>query len=259
MNQTKTETNSLNEHSNASLSFHEFADDKKTSSLKKYQDLIIGDRKLSHLIKFELITYFLAYMPAIPGLFLRQKFYRYLFKKCGRNTTFGVGVSLRQPSKIVVGKACIIDDLVRLSVRGNDSSGIELKEKVFIGRDSEFNVRDGGIIVDTFSSIGSNCRISTTGGIVNIGKYVFIAAYCYIGGGNHKIDRTDIPIAHQGFESRGGVTLGDDVWIGANTVISDGVTIGKGSIIGACSFVNKDIPEYSIAYGSPAVVHKSRI
>lgn len=259
MDQTKIETEASNKKSNSSLSFHEFADDKKTSSLKKYQDLIIGSRKWGELIKFELITFFLMNLPAIPGLFLRQKFYKYLFQNCAHNSTFGVGFSVRQPSKISIGKSCIIDDMVRLSVRGDMRAGIELIEKVFIGRNSEINVRNGRITIDSNSSIGSNCKISTQDGLVKIGKYVFIAAYCYIGGGNHKIDRIDVPIAEQGFESKGGVNIGDDVWIGANSIISDGVSIGKGSVIGACSFVNRDIPDYSIAFGSPAKVYKKRI
>ena len=149
--------------------------------------------------------------------------------------------------------------MVSVSVRGLNTSSITLEENVFVGRGSELKVREGTINIDSFSSIGSNCRISTAEGNIKIGKYVFLAAFCYIGGGNHKSNRTDIPIAKQGFESKGGVTIGDDVWLGANCVVADGVTIGKGSIIGASSLVNKDIPEYSIAFGLPAKVYKSRL
>ncbi|MDX1701627.1 MAG: acyltransferase, partial [Melioribacteraceae bacterium] len=177
----------------------------------------------------------------------------------GRGSMIGIGVSLKQPKKVSIGKNCIIDDYVHISARGDHSSSINIEDKVFIGRSTELKLRNGIINISSNSSIGSCCRIATTDGKINIGEYVFLAAYCYIGGGNHKIDRTDIPIAEQGFESRGGVTIGDDVWIGANSIISDGVTIGKGSVIGACSLVNKDIPEYSIAFGSPAKVYKSRL
>lgn len=241
---------------NDSLTFHEFSKN-NTSPLKKYQDLIIGNRKLSNLIKYEIITFFLMNLPSLPGLFLRQKFYKILFNKIGRGSTIGIGVSLRQPGKISLGKGVIIDDLALLSIRG-DESNIQLNDNVFIGRKSELNVRNGCIIINSNSSIGTNCRIATTEGKVTIGEYVFIAANCYLGGGNHKTDRTDIPIAHQGFESKGGVTVEDDVWLGANCIVSDGVKIGKGSIIGACSYVNKDIAPYSIAFGVPAKVVKNR-
>ncbi len=53
------------------------------------------------------------------------------------------------------------------------------------------------------------------------------------------------------------VTIENDVWIGANVTILPGVTIGKCSIIGAGSVVNYDIPEYSVAVGSPAKVIKT--
>lgn len=246
-----------NKKENQNLSFHQFSDD-KSSPLKKYQDLIIGNRKLSDLFFYELFTFLFMNMPALPGLFLRQKTYKALFNSFGRGSTIGIGVSLKQPKKVSIGKNCIIDDFVHISARGDDTSGINISEKVFIGRSTELKLRNGQINIAANSSIGSSCRIATTDGSVNIGEYVFLAAYCYIGGGNHKSDRTDIPIAHQGFESKGGVNIGDDVWIGANCVVADGVTIGKGSIIGASSLVTKDIPEYSIAFGSPAKVVRSR-
>jgi acetyltransferase-like isoleucine patch superfamily enzyme len=52
------------------------------------------------------------------------------------------------------------------------------------------------------------------------------------------------------------IIIGSDVWIGANCTIIGGVKIGKCSIIGANSFVNKDIPDYSLAYGSPVQIIK---
>jgi len=251
--------NSSTNKNEGALGFHEFIDDKKSSALKKYQALVIGSQSFSALIKFELFTFFLMNMPGMLGLFLRQTLYKSLFNKCGGKVTFGTGISLKQPNKVTIGKNCIIDDMVSVSVRGSNTSSITLEDNVFVGRGSELKVREGTINIDSFSSIGSNCRISTAEGNIKIGKYVFLAAFCYIGGGNHKSDRTDIPIAKQGFESKGGVTIGDDVWLGANCVVADGVTIGKGSIIGASSLVNKDIPEYSIAFGLPAKVYKSRL
>ena len=251
--------NTKDNKSETALGFHEFIEDKKSSVLSKYQELVIGNRKLSALLKFELFTFFFMNMPGIPGLFLRQKLYKSLFKSCNSKVTLGSGISLKQPCKVTIGKNCIIDDLASLSVRGSDASYICLEDSVFVGRGTELKVREGAISIRSFTSVGSNCRISTAQGKISIGQYVFIAAYCYIGGGNHKSDRIDIPIAQQGFDSKGGVTIGDDVWIGANCIIADGVNIGKGSIIGASSLVTKDVPEYSIAFGIPAKIHRSRI
>ncbi|NPA94108.1 MAG: acyltransferase [Thermodesulfobacteria bacterium] len=52
------------------------------------------------------------------------------------------------------------------------------------------------------------------------------------------------------------VKIGDNVWIGLNSVILKGVTIGEGAIIAAGSVVNRDVPPYSLAAGVPAVVKK---
>jgi acetyltransferase-like isoleucine patch superfamily enzyme len=52
------------------------------------------------------------------------------------------------------------------------------------------------------------------------------------------------------------ITISDDVWIGANSVITAGVTLGKHCVIGAGSVVTKDIPEFTVAVGNPARIIK---
>ena len=74
---------------------------------------------------------------------------------------------------------------------------------------------------------------------------------------NHIFTDKSKPIWQQG-ETAQGIKIGNDVWIGTNVKILDGVKIGDGSIIGAGSVVTKDIPPYSIAFGSPAKVKKQR-
>ena len=64
----------------------------------------------------------------------------------------------------------------------------------------------------------------------------------------------DKPVPWQGFTSKGPTRVGDNVWCGANVVITSGVTIGRRSVIGANSVVTTDLPPYSIAAGAPAKV-----
>lgn len=58
--------------------------------------------------------------------------------------------------------------------------------------------------------------------------------------------------------SKGDIIVKDDVWIGYNSIIMSGVTIGQGAVIGAGSIVTHDIPEYAIAAGVPARIIKYR-
>lgn len=58
--------------------------------------------------------------------------------------------------------------------------------------------------------------------------------------------------------SKGGITLEDDVWVGCNATILDGVTIGQGAVVGACALVTKDVPPYAIVGGVPAKVLRFR-
>ena len=91
---------------------------------------------------------------------------------------------------------------------------------------------------------------------VSIGAHCMFANGCLVTDGNHRFDDPDKPVPWQGFTSKGPVTIGDNVWLGANVVVTSGVTIGRRSIIGANSVVTTDIPEFSIAAGAPARVLK---
>jgi acetyltransferase-like isoleucine patch superfamily enzyme len=73
----------------------------------------------------------------------------------------------------------------------------------------------------------------------------------------HAFDNVNIPIYDQGFYDSKDVLLREGCWIGANTVILPGVTIGKNAVVGASSVVTKSIPDYAIAVGNPARVIRS--
>jgi acetyltransferase-like isoleucine patch superfamily enzyme len=106
--------------------------------------------------------------------------------------------------------------------------------------------------------VGANCILATDSRL-EIGRDVLIAAFTYISaGGGHRYDRLDVPMIRQGFNSKGGVVLEDDLWIGAHTTILDGVRIGAGSIVGAHSLVNASLEPRSIAWGVPARRQRSR-
>ena len=93
--------------------------------------------------------------------------------------------------------------------------------------------------------------------LVEIGDHCMFANGCFITDADHRFDDAERPITWQGFRSKGPTRIGDNVWCGANVVITSGVTIGERCVIGANSVVNTDIPPFSIAVGAPARVVKT--
>jgi acetyltransferase-like isoleucine patch superfamily enzyme len=90
--------------------------------------------------------------------------------------------------------------------------------------------------------------------LVEIGDHCMFANGCFVTDGNHRFDNPEQPVTWQGFSSRGPTRIGDNVWCGANVVVTSGVTIGERSVIGANSVVTDDVPPFSIAAGVPARV-----
>jgi acetyltransferase-like isoleucine patch superfamily enzyme len=90
--------------------------------------------------------------------------------------------------------------------------------------------------------------------LVEIGDHCMFANGCFVTDGNHRFDDASKPVTWQGFTSKGPTKIGDNVWCGANVVITSGVTVGHRSVIGANSVVTRDLPPFSIAAGSPARV-----
>lgn len=87
-------------------------------------------------------------------------------------------------------------------------------------------------------------------GTISIGNGVRIGAHTSILGFNHSMDPS-APVYKQPTTTKG-ITIGDDVWIGSNTVILDGVTVGDHSVIGAGAVVTKDVAPWSVMGGNPA-------
>lgn len=106
------------------------------------------------------------------------------------------------------------------------------------------------------SGVGFGCEINNG---VTIGDNVMMGPHVLIYTQNHCTANPDVPMREQGMTEIRPVIIEDDVWLGARVCILPGVTIGKGSVIGACAVVSKDIPPYSIAVGNPARVVKSRV
>lgn len=138
-------------------------------------------------------------------------------------------------------------------------NGVRVESFTLLGVCSQNrNNKNSFLEVGCNTYIGEFNNIRATGGGIKIGKYCNISQHCSLIASNHSIAK-DSNISSQPWdEKRVGIILGDDVWIGANSVILPGVNIGRGAVIGAGSVVTKNIPEYAIAVGNPAKVIKYR-
>lgn len=112
-------------------------------------------------------------------------------------------------------------------------------------------------------TIGRNTYVSEFTHVsqhVTIGSFTSIGNLCTIGAHGHALDKlTTFPfaemIAAQPYKQ---TLIGSDVWIGSNSVILAGVTVGHGAVIGAGAVVTKDVPPYAIVVGNPAKVRRYR-
>lgn len=118
------------------------------------------------------------------------------------------------------------------------------------------------ILTPFYTDYGYNCIIGDNtfinhnaylmdGAPISIGSFCFIGPNCGMYTATHPIIAED---RNKGLEKALPITIGNNVWIGADVTILPGVTIGEGSIIGAKSVVTKDIPSFVIAVGNPCRV-----
>jgi acetyltransferase-like isoleucine patch superfamily enzyme len=233
--------------------------DESQSALKRYQQVVIGSESLSFTIRYELITSLLGGFPGALGLWLRSKFYRSLFKQAGRGLVLGGQTIVHYPQKISLGRNVAISYGCLLDARGDSNDGIRIGDNVIIGRSSSIVCKDGDINIGNNVGIGANCSLTAvSGNRLEIGNNVMIAPFVYFGGVSYNFDQTDISIADQGVNPQGGACIGDNVWLGVNVTVLDGVSIGHDAIVAAGSIVTKDIPPYGIAMGVPAKVVRMR-
>lgn len=108
--------------------------------------------------------------------------------------------------------------------------------------------------VEPYVHIGPYCIINNA----EIGSYSSIAPQVQIGGMEHPHWDASTSTYLSDEAKQAFTSIGHDVWIGAAAIIKAGVKIGDGAVVGANSFVNKDVPPYAIVIGSPAKILKYR-
>lgn len=234
-----------------------FLADEKRPALDRYRELVVGDGGIGALLRYELVTGILGGLPGMLGLWARRQAYRSLFARYGRGVVVGRHVVLRQPGRIELGDGVVLDDGSVLDVKGEGERGIAIGAGALIGRSTIIAAKSARIRIGEAANVGSTCRIATTGGL-EIGRGVLVAAYAYLGGGNHGWKDSSVPVIGQEMETAAGLRIGDFAWIGAGAIVLDGADVGEHAIVGAGAVVTKPVPAYAVVAGVPARVVADR-
>lgn len=183
------------------------------------------------------------------GKALRGLWIRLFIRKVKGLFLVGKGVTVTHGSHIRCGRNVKFEDYAE--IHGLCSEGLTFGDNVTISRGvmirpSSYYGGDlgKGLVMGDHSSIGPYGYVGCSGKIT-IGSNVMLGPKCSLFAENHVFENTDATIKEQGVKQKG-ITIEDDCWIGSNTIILDGVTIGKGSVIAAGSVVSKDVPAYSV-------------
>lgn len=166
----------------------------------------------------------------------------------------GSQLSLTNVDNITIGAGTRIQRFVR--VDATKTGSIRIGANCRINDGVILRAFAGGIDIGDNSSLNPYVVIYGQGGVI-IGRDCRIASHTSIVAQNHKTHDINLPIREQGLEARG-ISIEDDVWIGANVTILDGSTIGKGAVIAAGAVVRGSVPPYAIVGGVPARVLKMR-
>jgi len=194
------------------------------------------------------------------GMLLRRTFWPRLFASCGKVALFGRNIVLRHPNRISLGNRVVISDGCVLDGRNPTLPvAISLGDDTILSNYVIITCKYGKVTIGDRFGCGAQSIISAADDPVVIGADVLIGARCFISSsGNYIAPDPSRTIRSQGRKSRGGCTLEDDIWLGANVTVLAGVTMGSGSMAGAGAVVTKSMPKLAICVGVPARVVKMR-
>jgi acetyltransferase-like isoleucine patch superfamily enzyme len=165
-----------------------------------------------------------------PGPLKRLALHRELMRRgaFARGPIEGNPLEALREGRIELGRHVLFEPHVWISVLGEGH--------LRIGDYTHLNV---GVMVQTIQ-------------LVEIGAHCQIANGCFIADCDHRFDDPVRPMPWQGLATKGPTRIGDNVWLGANVVVTSGVTIGERCVVGANSVVTKDLPAHTVCAGVPA-------
>jgi virginiamycin A acetyltransferase len=164
-----------------------------------------------------------------------------IYPRTGDKNTVYVKSVITDPN-IIVGEYTMYHDFV------NDPAKFEKNNVLY-----HYPVNEEKLIIGKYCSIACGAKFMFTSGnhrMASLSTYPFPILYEEWG-----LNGSDVTEA---WDNRGDIVIGNDVWIGYEAVVMQGVRIGDGAVIGTRAIVTKDVPSYSIVGGIPAKVIRKR-
>lgn len=192
---------------------------------------------------------------------IRGCYHRFFFKKAKGLVLVGKGATIRYSKHLTAGQDLIVEEYAEINCLSSEN--ITIGNRVTIGRFAIIRPSNSyggpigkGLKIGDNSNIGAYNYVGCSG-YIEIGDNVMLGPRVGLFAENHNFEVPEILIKEQGVTLKF-IKIENNCWIGTNSVILAGVTIGEGSVIAAGSVVTKDIPPFSVAAGVPAKVIKAR-
>jgi acetyltransferase-like isoleucine patch superfamily enzyme len=198
-----------------------------------------------------------GWIPTVVGIGIRAAIYRLIMHMDGL-AAIEKGVRIRFADQIHLGSGVYLDEGVYLHAC---PGGIRVGDNTLIMHHAELHVYNFRNLPHAAIEIGQDCLIGEFNvlrgqGGIQIGDRVYTSPFVQLAAVNHVFADPARPFVEQGISAQG-ITVEDDVWIGAGAIITDGVRIGQGAVVAAGAVVTGDVQAHTVVAGVPARVVKT--
>jgi acetyltransferase-like isoleucine patch superfamily enzyme len=212
---------------------------------------------LSRYVWEQSILALFGWIPTVIGIAVRAALYRLIMHMDGL-VAIEKGVRIRFADQVRLGRGVYLDEGVYLHAC---PGGIRIGDNTLIMHRAELHVYNFRNLPHAGIEVGRDCLIGEFNvlrgqGGIHIGNRVYTSPFVQLAAVNHVFADPTRPFVEQGITAQG-ITVEDDVWIGAGAIITDGVCIGRGAVVAAGAVVTGDVQAHTVVAGVPARVVKT--
>ena len=198
-----------------------------------------------------------SWTPTVVGIGIRAAIYRLIMHMDGL-VAIEKGVRIRFADQVSLGRGVYLDEGAYLHAC---PGGIRIGDNTLIMHHAELHVYNFRNLPHAAIEIGRDCLIGEFNvlrgqGGIQIGNRVYTSPFVQLAAVNHIFADPARPFVEQGISAQG-ITVEDDVWIGAGAIITDGVRVGRGAVVAAGAVVTGDVQAHTVVAGVPARVVKT--